>query len=63
MQDTDCVCLVRVLTGNLTDDGVEIGLILVVNESIMEHPLTLVAEKTEDLGGISHLTRLTLQYA
>lgn len=53
----------QVLTGHLTDDGVEIDLILVVDESVMEHPLTLMAEETEDLVLVSHLTRLTLQYS
>lgn len=52
----------RVLTGHLRDDGVEIGLILVVDESVVEHSLTLMAEETEDLVPVSHLTWLTLQY-
>lgn len=53
---TACVFLKRVLTGHLRDDGVEVGLVLVVDESIVEHPLTLMAEETEDLVLISHLT-------
>lgn len=52
----------RILTGHLADDGVEIGLILVVDKSVVEHPLTFMAEETEDLVFVSHLTRLTLQY-
>ncbi len=52
----------QVLTGHLTDDGVEIGLILVVDEPVVKHSLTLVAEETEDLVLVSHLTWLTLQY-
>lgn len=52
----------RALTGHLTDDAVEISLILVVDESVVEHPLALMAEETEDLVLVSHLTRLTLQY-
>lgn len=52
----------RVLTSHLTDDAVEISLILAVDESIVEHPLALVAEETEDLVLVSHLTRHTLQY-
>lgn len=70
VQDSNSLCIqqsravfVTVLTGHLTDDGVEIGLILVVDESIMEYPLTLMAEETENLVLISHLTWLTLQYA
>lgn len=52
----------RVLTGHLADYGVEIGLILVVDESVVEHPLALMAEETEDMVFVSNLTRLTLQY-
>lgn len=52
----------RVLTGHLRDDGVEIGLILVVDQSVVEHSLTLMAEETEHLVLVSHLARLTLQY-
>ena len=72
MQDSHSLCVLKseslwaafvsILTGHLTDDGVEIHLILVVDESIVEHPLTLVAEETEDLVLISHLTGLTLQH-
>ena len=71
MQDSNSLCILKsdpsglfvtILTSHLTDDGVEISLILVVDESIMEHSLTLMAEETEDLGHISHLTWLTLQY-
>lgn len=51
----------RVLTGHLADDDVEIHLVLVVDEPVVEHALTLVAEEAEDLGFVSHLTRLTLQ--
>lgn len=51
----------RVLTGHLTDDGVKIHLVLVVDEPVMEHPLTLMAEEAEDLLFVSHLARLTLQ--
>lgn len=40
----------------------EVGLVLVVDESIMEHTLTLVTEQTEDLGLISHCSWLTLQH-
>lgn len=52
----------RVLTSHLTDDAVEISLILVVDESIVEHPLALMAEETEYLVLVSHLALLTLQY-
>lgn len=61
MSNGDSLCD-QVLTGHLTDDGVEIGLILVVDEPVVEHSLTLVAEETEDLVLVPHLTRLTLQY-
>lgn len=50
----------RVLTGHLTDDGVEVGLILGVDESVMKYALAFMAE---DLGLVSYLTWLTLQYA
>lgn len=62
---TDFLCGLydQILTGHFTDDGVEISLILVVDESVMEHPLTFMAEKPEDLVLVSHLTRLTLQNA
>lgn len=53
----------RVLTGHLTDDGVEVGLILGVDESVMKYALAFMAEKAEDLGLVSYLTWLTLQYA
>lgn len=51
----------RILTGHLADDDVEIHLVLVVDEPVVEHALTLVAEEAEDLGFVSHLTRLALQ--
>lgn len=66
MQETHILCAFfcdQVLTGHFTDHGVEIGLILVADESVVKHPLTFMAEKTEDLVLVSHLTRLTLQYA
>lgn len=50
-----------VLTSHLTDDTVEISLILVVDEPVMEHSLALMAEETKNLVPVSHLTRLTLQ--
>lgn len=49
------------LTSHLTDDTVEISLILVVDEPVVEHPLALMAEETKDLVLVSHLTWLTLQ--
>ena len=49
-----------VLTGHLTDDCVEKGLILGVDESVMKDPLTFMAEEAEDLSLVSHLTWLTL---
>lgn len=52
----------KCLTGHLADDDVKIRLVLVVDESVMKHPLALVAEETEDLGFVSDLARLTLQY-
>lgn len=54
------VSSVRVITGHFTEDSVEISLILVVNESIVEHALTLVAEQTENLILVSYLTGLRL---
>lgn len=40
----------------------EVGLVLIVDESIVEHTLTLVTEQTKDLGLISHCSWLTLQH-
>lgn len=55
--------IVAVLTGHLADHGVEVGLVLVVDEAILKHTLTLVTEETEDLVLILHCARLTLQHA
>lgn len=49
-----------VLTGHLTDDAVEISLVLVVDESVVEHPLAFMTEETEDLVLVPHLTGVTL---
>lgn len=50
------------LTGHLRDHGIEIALVLIVDESIVEDTLTLMTEQTEDLGLIFHCSWLTLQH-
>lgn len=50
------------LTSHLRDHGMKVGLVLVVDEPIVEDTLTLVTEQTEDLGLISHCSWLTLQH-
>lgn len=54
--------VVLYLTGHLGDHGVEVGLVLVVDEAIVEHPLTLVTKQPEDLGLVPHRPGLTLQH-
>lgn len=54
--------MAALLTGHLREDGVEIVLVFDVDETVVEHTLTFVAEETEDLVLVSHLTRVTLQH-
>lgn len=54
--------VVLYLTGHLGDHGVEVGLVLVVDKAVVEHPLTLVTEQPEDLGLVPHRPGLTLQH-
>ena len=53
----------RLLTGHLRDDDVEVGLVLVVDEPVVEHALTLVTEETEGLSLVPDRTRTALQHA
>lgn len=54
--------MMKGLTGHLADKGVEIVFVFAVDEPIVEHTLTLMAEETEDLILVYDLTGLTLQY-
>lgn len=52
----------EVLGGHLRENAIEVPLVSFVHQSVMEHPLALMAEETENLVVFTDHTRICLKY-
>ena len=59
----DTAYLLEVLGGHLGEDAIEVPLVGLVDESVVEHPLALVAVEPEDVVVLTDHTRVSLQHS